>query len=51
MREDVEEVRRGGLDESAGHEGSDGFALQEFLKALLGIAVVSGADEPGDIRP
>jgi len=48
MREDVEEVRRGGLDESPGHEASDWFALQEFLKALLGIAVVGGVDEPGN---
>ena len=48
MGEDVEEVRSGGLDESADHEASDGLAFEKLLEALLGIAVVGGVDEPGN---
>ena len=51
MGEDVEEVRGGGLDESPGHEAMDGLAFEELLESLLGIAVIGGIDQAGDIRP
>ena len=50
VREDAQEVRGGGLDESPCHEATDWLTFQEFLEALIGIAVVGGVDEPGDIR-
>ena len=51
MREDAQKIRGRGLDESPCHEATDWLALQEFLEAGLGIAVVGGVDEPCDIEP